>query len=133
MASRTTSHLNEPIPTLMSQNLIREPEKEICSFNNADIAALKDSGAFPAGTLVHPFDRDVRSDASSDEWVCFFAYPFSLGLQYPFPPFISRFFELTGLSNAQTMPIVLRVLMVLNQIRCRHCPDLCIKDLPIAY
>ena len=133
MASRTRSHSNEPIPTLVSQNFIREPEKEICSFNNADIAALKDSGAFPIGTVIRPFDREVRSDASSDEWVCFFAYPFSLGLRYPFPPFISRFFELTGLSYAQTMPMVWRVLMVLDQIKSRHCPDLCIEDLPIAY
>ncbi|KAF5773699.1 hypothetical protein HanXRQr2_Chr13g0591471 [Helianthus annuus] len=63
----------------------------------------------------------------------FFAYPFSLGLRYPFPPFISRFFELIGLSYAQTMPMVWRVLMVPDQIKSRHCPDLCIEDLPIAY
>ncbi|KAM0052827.1 hypothetical protein Hdeb2414_s0007g00252911 [Helianthus debilis subsp. tardiflorus] len=133
MASRTRSRSNEPVPTIVSQNLIREPEKEICSFNNADIAALKGSGAFPVGAVIRPFDREVRSDTSSDEWVCFFTYPFSLGLRYPFPPFISRFFELTGLSYVQTMPMVWRVLMVLDQIKSRHCPDLCIKDLPIAY
>ncbi|KAJ0650253.1 hypothetical protein HanOQP8_Chr15g0590281 [Helianthus annuus] len=133
MASRTRSRPNDPISTLVSQNLIREPEKEICSFNNADIAALKDSGAFPTGTVVRPFDREVRSDASSNEWVCFFAYPFSLGLRYPFPPFISRFFELTGLSYAQTMPMVWRILMVLDQIKSHHCPNLCIEDLPVAY
>ncbi|KAJ0898713.1 hypothetical protein HanRHA438_Chr08g0359941 [Helianthus annuus] len=31
------------------------------------------------------------------------------------------------------MPMVWRVLMVLDQIKSRHCPDLCIEDLPIAY
>ncbi|MFS7909931.1 hypothetical protein Hanom_Chr02g00100391 [Helianthus anomalus] len=31
------------------------------------------------------------------------------------------------------MPMVWRVLMVLNQIKSRHCPNLCIEDLPIAY
>ncbi|KAF5810123.1 hypothetical protein HanXRQr2_Chr04g0165701 [Helianthus annuus] len=72
MASRTRSRSDEPVPTLASQNLIREPEKEICCFNNADIAAL---------TVIRPFDREVRSDVSSDEWVCFFAYPFALGLR----------------------------------------------------
>ncbi|MFS7962694.1 hypothetical protein Hanom_Chr08g00729621 [Helianthus anomalus] len=106
MASRTRSHSDESVPTLVSQNLIREPEKEICCFNNADIVALKNSGAFPAGTVIRPFDREIRSDVSSDEWVSFFACPFSLGLRYPFPPFISRFFNLTGLSYAQTMPMV---------------------------
>ncbi|MFS7996379.1 hypothetical protein Hanom_Chr12g01129301 [Helianthus anomalus] len=108
MASRTRSRSDEPVPTL-------------------------NSDAFPAGTVIRPFDRESRLDVSSDEWVCFFAYPFSLGLRYPFPPFISRFFNLTSLSYAQTMPMVWRVLMVLDQIRSRHCPDLCIEDLPIAY
>ncbi|MFS7979335.1 hypothetical protein Hanom_Chr10g00926111 [Helianthus anomalus] len=75
-----------PVANLTSQNLIREPQNEICSFNNTDIAALKDSGAFPAGVVIRPFDREVRSDASSNEWVCFLAYPFSLGLRYLFPP-----------------------------------------------
>ncbi|MFS7936407.1 hypothetical protein Hanom_Chr05g00415211 [Helianthus anomalus] len=42
MASRTRSRTNESTPTLESQNLLQEPEKEVCSFNNADIAALKD-------------------------------------------------------------------------------------------
>ncbi|KAM0036237.1 hypothetical protein Hdeb2414_s0014g00423971 [Helianthus debilis subsp. tardiflorus] len=133
MASRTRSRTNEPTPTLESQNLLREPETEICSFNNADIAPSNDSGAFPAGVIIRPFDREVRSDAVSNEWVCFLAYPFSLGLRYPFPTFISRFFELKGLSYAQTMPMVWRVLMVLDQIKSRHIPDLCVKDLPIAY
>ncbi|MFS8034687.1 hypothetical protein Hanom_Chr17g01584111 [Helianthus anomalus] len=100
--------------------------------NNADIAALKDSDAFPVGVVIRPFDWEVQSDATSNEWVYFFAYPFTLRLRYPFPSFISRFFEFTGLSYAQTMPMVWRVLMVLNQIS-RHCPDLCIEDLPIAY
>ncbi|KAJ0653101.1 hypothetical protein HanOQP8_Chr15g0579731 [Helianthus annuus] len=133
MASRIRFRSNEPVLTLVSQNLIREPENEICSFNNADIAALKDFGAFPAGTIIRPFDREARSDVVSNEWVCFLGYPFSLGLRYPFPPFISRFFEITGLSYAQTMPMVWRVLMVLNQIKACYFPDLCVEDLPMAY
>ncbi|MFS7998467.1 hypothetical protein Hanom_Chr12g01154161 [Helianthus anomalus] len=89
----------------------QEPSKEVCSFDNADIAALRASGAFPAGAIICLFDREVRSDFYSDDWVCFFAYPFLIGLQYPFSAFITHFFELTT----------------------RHVPDLCIEDLPIAY
>ncbi|MFS7918917.1 hypothetical protein Hanom_Chr03g00206811 [Helianthus anomalus] len=89
--------------------------------------------AFPAGAIIHPFIREVRSDVASNEWVCFLAYPFSLGLRYPFPAFISRFFELTDLSYVETMPMVWRVLVVLDQIKSRHVPDLCVEDLPKAY
>ncbi|KAJ0715398.1 hypothetical protein HanPI659440_Chr13g0500681 [Helianthus annuus] len=119
--------------TFTQQNLLKNPEKEICAFDNADIAALRASGAFPDNTVFRPFDRSIRSDVSSTEWVCFPAYPFSLGLRYPFPEFMMQFFRTTGISFAQTMPMVWRVLIVLNQIKNLHCSDLRIEDLPIAY
>ncbi|MFS7947488.1 hypothetical protein Hanom_Chr06g00548851 [Helianthus anomalus] len=51
----------------------------------------------------------------------------------PFPEFIMQFFHTTGLSFAQTMPMVWRVLMVLGRIKIYHIPDLCIEDIPISY
>ncbi|MFS7997941.1 hypothetical protein Hanom_Chr12g01147911 [Helianthus anomalus] len=98
MASRTRSQTNDFVPTFYEQNLLKESSKEVCLFDNADIAALRTSG-----------------------------------LQCRFSAFISRFFELTGLSYAQTMPMVWRVLVTLDQIKARHVPDLCIEDLPISY
>ncbi|MFS7927093.1 hypothetical protein Hanom_Chr04g00304861 [Helianthus anomalus] len=133
MASRTKSHTADSIPCFEAQNLLKEPKKEVCSFDNADIAALRASGAFPVDAIIRPFDRELRLDVFSNEWVCFLAYPFSIGLRYPFPAFISRFFELTGLSYAQTMPMVWRMLVTLDQIRSRFIPHLCIEDLPVAY
>ncbi|MFS7930174.1 hypothetical protein Hanom_Chr04g00341021 [Helianthus anomalus] len=133
MACRTRSQIADSVPTINEQNLLKEPKKEICSFDNADIAALKASGAFPAGAVIHPFDREVRSDVYSDEWVFFLAYLFSIGLRYPFSAFISCFFYVTDLSYAQTMSVVWRVLVTLDQIKPRHVPDLCIEDLLIAY
>ncbi|MFS7912221.1 hypothetical protein Hanom_Chr02g00127371 [Helianthus anomalus] len=44
-----------------------------------------------------------------------------------------QFFCITGLSFAQTMPMLWRVLIVLNQIKTFHFLDLCIEDIPIAY
>ncbi|MFS7929554.1 hypothetical protein Hanom_Chr04g00333851 [Helianthus anomalus] len=106
MASRTRSHTADSISTFEDQNLLKEPEKEVCSFDNANIAALRASGAFLAEAIIRPFDLEVRSDVPFDKWVCFLAYPFSIGLWYPFQAFISRFYELTGLSYAQTMHMV---------------------------
>ncbi|MFS7930605.1 hypothetical protein Hanom_Chr04g00346211 [Helianthus anomalus] len=56
----------------------------VCSFDNADIAALRTSDAFPDGAIIRPFDRSLRPGVSSDEWICFPAYLFSLGLRYLF-------------------------------------------------
>ncbi|KAM0047139.1 hypothetical protein Hdeb2414_s0009g00325001 [Helianthus debilis subsp. tardiflorus] len=133
MATRTRSQTADSVPTFHEQNLLKEPSKEVCSFDNADIAALRTCSAFPTEAIIRPFDREVRSDFCSDDWVCFFAYPFSIGLRYPFPAFIYRFFYLTGLSYAQIMHMVWRVFVTLDQTKTRHLPDLCIKDLPIAY
>ncbi|KAJ0681627.1 hypothetical protein HanPI659440_Chr16g0638201 [Helianthus annuus] len=133
MATRTRSHNGESSETFSQQNLLKNPEKEVCAFDNADIAALRASGAFPDKAIIRPFDRSVCSDVSSREWICFLAYPFSLGLRYPFPEFMMQFFRKTGLSFSQTMPMVWRVLIVLNQIKALHIPALCIEDIPIAY
>ncbi|MFS7979293.1 hypothetical protein Hanom_Chr10g00925641 [Helianthus anomalus] len=92
MATRTRSHSGDSPSPFVNQNLISHPGKEVCSFNNADIAALRNSGGFPDKEIIRPFDRCIRSDVSSNEWICFLAYPFSLGLRYPFPEFIMEFF-----------------------------------------
>ncbi|MFS7898888.1 hypothetical protein Hanom_Chr00s033669g01771091 [Helianthus anomalus] len=106
MAARTRSHSSESALSFTVQNQLKNPEKEICSFDNADSAALRASGAFPDAAFIRPFNRTLRSDVFSKEWICFSAYPFSLGL---------------------------RVLILLNQIKTFHVPDLCIEGIPIAY
>ncbi|KAJ0726485.1 hypothetical protein HanPI659440_Chr12g0470871 [Helianthus annuus] len=133
MATRTRSQTGESTKTFVQQNLLKNPKKEICAFDNVDIAALRASGVFPDKAIIRPFDRTVRSDVSSGEWICFPAYPFSLVLQYPFPEFMMQFFRKTGLSFSQTIPRVWRVLIVLYQIKALHIPDLCIEDIPFAY
>ncbi|KAJ0580604.1 hypothetical protein HanRHA438_Chr04g0169631 [Helianthus annuus] len=117
MAARTYSQTGESTKTFVQQNFLKNPEKETCAFDNADIAALRASGAFPDGSVIRPFDRSIRSDVSSTNWVCFLAYPFSLGLRYPFLEFMMQFFRTTAISFAQTMPMVWRVLIVLNQFK----------------
>ncbi|MFS7984288.1 hypothetical protein Hanom_Chr11g00984761 [Helianthus anomalus] len=113
MATRTCSQTGESTLTFINQNLLKNHEKEVCSFDNADIAALRASGAFSDKVVIRPFDRSLRSDVSSGEWICFPAYHFCLGLRYLFPEFMMQFFRKTGLSFSQTMPMVWRVLICL--------------------
>ncbi|KAJ0448159.1 hypothetical protein HanRHA438_Chr17g0821561 [Helianthus annuus] len=124
MATWTRSHSGDPPSSFVNQNLLKNHEKEVCSYDNADITALRASGAFSDGALIRLFDQSLRSDVSSNEWICFSAYPFSLGLRYPFPEFIMQFFHITGLRFAQSMPMVWRVLTVRIQIKIFHIPDL---------
>ncbi|MFS7991654.1 hypothetical protein Hanom_Chr12g01073191 [Helianthus anomalus] len=41
MATRTRSHSDDSPSPFVNQNLINHPGKEVCSFNNGDIAALR--------------------------------------------------------------------------------------------
>ncbi|MFS8026873.1 hypothetical protein Hanom_Chr16g01491791 [Helianthus anomalus] len=52
MATKTRSHTGESSETFSQQNLLKNPEKEICAFDNADIAALRASGAFPDKAII---------------------------------------------------------------------------------
>ncbi|KAJ0935388.1 hypothetical protein HanRHA438_Chr03g0118771 [Helianthus annuus] len=132
MAKHTRSNAGDSTPTFVAQNLLQNPEREICTFDNVDIAALRSSGAFPDGDIIRPYDRRVRSDVSSSEWLCFLAFPFSIGLMFSLD-FIMDFFRVTGLSFSQTMPMVWRIFLVLDRIKTNHIPDLSVEDLPLVY
>ncbi|MFS7943444.1 hypothetical protein Hanom_Chr06g00500351 [Helianthus anomalus] len=114
MARQTRSSSGDSAPSFIHQNILQDPEKEICSFNSAHLSALKISGIFPKGTVFQSFDWEIRSDMVSNEWSCFNAFPFTLGLQFPFPDFITEFFNITKISFSQTMPMLWRVLLVLD-------------------
>ncbi|KAJ0782056.1 hypothetical protein HanLR1_Chr01g0003761 [Helianthus annuus] len=132
MVRQTRSSSGDFAPSFIHQNILQDPEKDICTFDSAHLSALKTSGIFSKGTVFWPFDREIRSDMVSDEWICFNAFPFTLGLQFPFPDFITEFFDSTKICFSQTMPMLWRVLLVLDQIKNRI-PDLSIHDLPLAY
>ncbi|KAM0036641.1 hypothetical protein Hdeb2414_s0014g00428831 [Helianthus debilis subsp. tardiflorus] len=117
----------------MPQNLLQYLEKEGCAFDSAYLSALQTSGIFPNDTILRPYDRELRLDMSSTEWLCFNAFPFTLGLRFPFSDFITDFFRITGHSFSQTMPMLWHVLVVLDRIKNAHIPELSVNDLPIAY
>ncbi|MFS7948975.1 hypothetical protein Hanom_Chr06g00566101 [Helianthus anomalus] len=62
MAWQTRSSSSDSVPTFMAQSLLQNPEREICTFDNAYITALRSSDIFPDGVIFRPFDRDLRSD-----------------------------------------------------------------------
>ncbi|MFS7963969.1 hypothetical protein Hanom_Chr08g00744551 [Helianthus anomalus] len=114
MARQPRLSSDDSTPTFMAQNLLQNSKWEICTYDNAYIAALRSSGIFPDSAIFWPFDRDLRSDVSSNE-------------------LYHGFFRTTGLSFNQTMPMVWRVLVVLDCIKNNHIPDICVNDLPVVY
>ncbi|KAJ0726042.1 hypothetical protein HanPI659440_Chr12g0465761 [Helianthus annuus] len=133
MARQTRSSSGDSAPTFFPHSILQDPEKEICSFDSAHLLALKTSGIFPEGTVFRPFDREIRSDMVSNEWLCFNAFPFTLGLRFPFPDFITEFFHITKISFSQTMPMLWRVLLVLDRIKNAHISERSVHGLPLAY
>ncbi|MFS7930541.1 hypothetical protein Hanom_Chr04g00345531 [Helianthus anomalus] len=70
---------------------------------------------------------------ASNEWLYFNVFPFTLGLRFPFADFITEFFHITKISFSQTMPMLWRVLLVLDRIKNTHIPELSVHDLLLAY
>ncbi|MFS8034464.1 hypothetical protein Hanom_Chr17g01581421 [Helianthus anomalus] len=133
MARQTRSSSDDSTPSFLPQNLLQYPEKEWCTIDSAHLSALQSSGIFLEGTVFRPYDREIRSDMASNDWLCFNAFPFTLGLRFVFPVFITEFFRITNLRFSQTMLMLWRVLLVLDRIKNARIPELSVHDLPLAY
>lgn len=107
--------------------------EETCSFGDDDIESLGLNGAFPSKVVFRPFDPLIQLEFVSPTWVCFLEYPFSLGLKYPFPRTISKFFRVTGISYIQAMPIVWRILYWIDQINQSKGLDIGLLELACVY
>lgn len=94
----SSSGINFVIEDFIDQRLIERPQDEICSFNHLDANKLLGSGQFPSTAVISAYDRGMHADFCSKTWVCFYMFPFSLGVTYPFPPLVAEFFKVTSLS-----------------------------------
>ena len=117
----------------IDQGLIPATDEDQCLFKDSDIRVLKESGLLPAGAVIRPFDPKVKADFSSETWVCFFYYPFSIGLSYPFSPLIQEFFDVTGFSYSQVMPMVWRVLTTIDRLNGTHGLSIGVPEIAATY
>ena len=115
------------------QNLLSRPEIETCTFTDLDIKKLIETNCFPNETVFHPFDQNLRSDMISKKWVCFPVTPFKMGFTYPFPEIVNEFFQRTGLSYIQAMPMLWRVLFMVNHLKKLYVLDFDIEELASIY
>ena len=103
----------------------------ICSFKDNDIENIKKH--FPPSTIFRAFDPKIRPDAKSETWIGFPEFPFKyLKLSFPFPPLIEEFFRTTQLSYGQAMPMLWRVLSVIDDLVKRKI-DFNLADLKLCY
>ncbi|MFS7937121.1 hypothetical protein Hanom_Chr05g00423891 [Helianthus anomalus] len=88
---------------------------------------------FPQNTEIWAFNPKIRVYFISVIWVCFLAYPFTLGPTYLFPPLITEFFEITKLCYSQVMPIIWRILLTLEYYNPSYPLSIGIPELAYAY
>ena len=129
--SQTSSSGAAEMDDFKEQSLLSNPQDESCIFTDREVENIK--RLFPTGAIFKPFDQNLHSDAISETWVCFPAFPFQIGFSFPFPPLTTRFFEKTGLSFIQTMPMVWRTLITLERLIDLYNLDLDVADLALIY
>ena len=116
---------------LKCQGLLKDHPNETCRFTDADVNVI--SEFFPESAEFRPYDPNACSDSVSDEWVCFPATPFLLGFCYPFPDLTEQLFACTGISFVQAMPMVWRVLSVIEEALASHPLEFSISELSYLY
>lgn len=94
---------------------------------------MKTVGTFSNEVFFKPFDPKSQPDLASLSWLYFSGYPFGLGLKYPFPRVISKFFEITQISYIQAMPIVWRVLFWIEKLNQSRGLDIVLVKLAHVY
>ncbi|MFS8025565.1 hypothetical protein Hanom_Chr16g01476581 [Helianthus anomalus] len=80
------------IPEFVDQNILRSSIEELSSFDDQQIGHLVTSQILPASVVVRPFDPKAKPDLSSEKWICFPFYPFSIGFTIHSHPLLKSFF-----------------------------------------
>ncbi|MFS8017103.1 hypothetical protein Hanom_Chr15g01376371 [Helianthus anomalus] len=66
--------------------------------------------------MIRAFDPHSKANLVFDLWMCFLFYPFSIGFTFPFSPFVNEFFKATKICYSQVMPMLWRILYVLDKL-----------------
>ena len=133
MTRSQSSIAAEVLDDFIDQGFLDYFGSEQCLFSDNDIDRLRSDGSFPIEWKFRAFSPRLKADLSSPTWVCFNAYPFNLGLSYPFPELINEFFNTTGLSYSQFMPQVWRILYTLCKLNEKHDLTIGVPEIALHY
>ncbi|MFS7956146.1 hypothetical protein Hanom_Chr07g00651161 [Helianthus anomalus] len=60
-------------------------------------------------------------------------YPFSIGFIFPFTPFVNAFFSNTKIYYSQVIPLLWRILYILDKLSRTHSLDINVSELATVY
>lgn len=95
--------------------------KEVLSMFNDETAK---------GEILHP---SVRADWIRKDWVCFYSYPFDIGMRFPFTHIVENTIKALDMSPAQLMLSVWRILTCLDAIEVKHNLNVDVETIKCAY
>lgn len=65
-------------------------------------------------------NSSIRADSYRNNWVCFYYYPFDIGLTFPFSSLVVDVLRTLKVSHGQLMPFAGRILACLDAIEKKH-------------
>ncbi|KAK9666509.1 hypothetical protein RND81_14G189700 [Saponaria officinalis] len=91
-------------PQLAATKTLELIHSDICTFLPHHRELIREIYGFGENVEFYiPTDKE-RADFVSPGWACLYAYPFSLGLRFPFPKLIQDFFREYGIAMGQLVP-----------------------------
>ena len=75
---------------------------------------------FQENTQVIIPDESIGADWHKEGWICFYYYPFELGVRFPFSELVKNTLTDLHVSPGQLMPSAWRVLACLDAVESKH-------------
>lgn len=119
-SSHNTNQPESPNPTMSwtATNLLDTRDSHQSEMKNEKLEEIR--LLFPPSANIVIPDSNVRADFYQKDWVCFYYYPFDIGLSFPFSPFIVDVLNALKVSPGQLMPFAWRTLACLDAIEAKH-------------
>lgn len=118
--SRNTDSFEAPVETMdwIATNLLNSRDSHHTDMKVEKLEEVK--LLFRSHVDVVVPDPFVRANSYRKNWVCFYYYPYDIGLTFPFFPFIADVLKTLNISPGQHMPFAWRTLVFLDSIEEKH-------------
>lgn len=102
-------------------------------FTEDDIDNFLDKSGLPISTKIRAPTRDERPDECPEGWVVLYEYPFKIGYEFPLNSLMTQLLSVMQVSPAQIMPLVWRVIHVIDKLTQDTNMEFTLEDLLYLY
>lgn len=102
-------------------------------FTEEDVDTFPEKSGLPISSKTRIPKEDERLDDCPDGWIVFYDYPFKIGCRFPLNPLMKELLTIMQVSPAHIMPLVWRVVHVIDKLKQGMGMTFTVEDLLYLY